>query len=123
MRVTAVGEHRLTDAPPRPGVGRQVGRRAPHEQLGPLAHPRVVGRDVVGDEVEDQPEPALRERRARRREPFGAAEPLRHRVVADAVRRADNVRLGEAGQRALEVGAKTLVAQGDRGPCWDPWGD
>ena len=50
-------------------------RRAAHEVLGVLVDPRVVGRDVVGDEVEDQPDAARRP--ARRGPRPGPASPPR----------------------------------------------
>ena len=67
-------------------------RRSPRTKYsGCVGRPRMVGRDVVRHEVEDQAEPALRERRARRGEPVRPAQLRVDHVAADAVRRADHV--------------------------------
>ena len=123
VRVAAVREHAVAHAHERRRVALEVLLPALDEVLGVRLRPRVVGRDVVGHEVEDQPEPARRERLARRGETIRAAEVLRHGVVADAVRRADDVGDGEAGQRLLEVRTEAVVAQRDRGSRGAPLPD
>ena len=56
VRVAAVREHAAADAHERRRVALEVVVAAPHEVLGVRVRPRVVGRDVVRHEVEDQPD-------------------------------------------------------------------
>ena len=76
----------------------------------------MVGGDVVRDEVEDQPEAVTRWRLACEGEPVRPAEAGVHRVVADAVRRADDVGRREVGQRAPKALHQRPVLEGDRDP-------
>ena len=115
------GSRPLASTPPptrdeRGRVALEVLLAAAHEVLGVRLRPRVVGRDVVRHEVEDQPDPALGERRARRREARRPAQVGVDRVAADAVRRADDVLGAEVGQRAPEALDEPLVLERDRDP-------
>ena len=61
VRVAAAGDDGVADREEAVGIAREVVGRAAHEVLGVLGRPRVVGRDVVGDEVEDQADAARRQ--------------------------------------------------------------
>src|SRR5947209_4475842 len=86
IRIPASGED-----PPGVGPDERLGMLcelllgAGEEAFGPLPGPRMVGRDMIGDVVEDQAEPALRQGAARRLECRGAAKAIVHHVVADAI--------------------------------------
>ena len=89
-----------------------VGAR--QQTVGPvLGEPRVVGRDVVGDVVEDQPEAPRGELLARVRERVAAAEARVDRVVAHAVRRADHVLVAQIGERRAVAGVELGVGPRD----------
>ena len=83
----------------------------------------MVGRDVVGDEVEDQPEPARCQCLARGSKPFGASELLIHDVVPDAVGRPGDVGGREVGQGAPEALDERRVGHCDRDPRRAPLPD
>ena len=83
-------------------------------QLRVLGRPPVVGRDVVRHEVEDQRDAPIGQRRPSDGESGIAAEVLVDDVVADAVRRPDDVGVGAVGQR-LALGRRHVrVLAGDR---------
>ncbi len=71
-----------------------------NEVLGMIADPGIVRRDVIGNEVEDQAQPALSEMAPRGGESLGSAEMFVNDVAAHAVRRADIV-CGEKSGRAF----------------------
>jgi hypothetical protein len=73
----------------------------------------VVGGDVVGDEIENQANTAFGEFPAGDRQPLRSSEPGIDRIVADAVRGADVVRLGEIGESPAEVGEEPRVSHGN----------
>ena len=89
---------------------------ARHEQLRPPRSPRMVRRDVVGDVVEDQLQPQLGQRGPRRGERRRPAEPRVHDVVAHAVRRADDVRVAQVGQRGAVARLQPRIGPRDRQP-------
>ena len=62
------------------------------------AHPRVIDRDVVRDEVEDEPDAGLPESLAQGRQAVRAAEVVGGLVGRDRVRRADDVLVGAVGE-------------------------
>ena len=103
VRVAAVGEHAIPDADEGRGVAREVLVIALHEVLGVRRGPRMVGRDVVRHEVEQQPEAALGHRLARRRETVGTTQVPRDGVGGDAVGGADDIVRRPVRERALEV--------------------
>ena len=91
----------------------QVRRGTTHEVLRVRPHPLMVGRDVVGDEVEEKPNPSRGQLRPRSRESVGTAEPGINPVAANAVRGADDIRLGRVRKQLVHLGTNCLVAQGD----------
>ena len=112
-RVAAPGQDRLPGPHVRGGIAREVVLAPAHEVLGVRLDPRVVGRNVVGHEVEDQRHPALCERGSCSREAGGAAQVRVDRVAPDAVRRADDVIRAEVGQRAPERRGQAVVLERD----------
>ena len=68
------------------------------EPVRVAADPRMVDRDVVRDEVEDEPDAGRRETLAERRQAVRAAEVVGGLVGRDRVRRADDVVVGAVGQ-------------------------
>ena len=92
----------------------QVIGGAADEELRMRGGPRVVGRNVVGHEVQDQAHPAVGKRLPCRRQPVGAAEHRFHLVSTDAVRRTDDVVDGEVGQDVPAMLHQGLVRSGDR---------
>src|SRR5574340_696747 len=70
-----------------------------------LRHPRVVGGDVVGHEVEHQLQAVPTRTLAHARQRRIAAERLVHRVDADRESRARDVVVAQGGQRRLELAA------------------
>ena len=118
VRVAAVGEH-AARRPARTRPGRARGRpRSPRTKYsGCVVRPRVVGRDVVRHEVEDQPQPALGERLARRREAGrarrGARRPCSRGCSTASRRRPPCVK---SGQRAPEALDQAVVLERDRDP-------
>ena len=62
----------------------------------------MIGRDVVGHVVQEQPDAAGGQRGARLRQSPGAAERVVDDVLAHAVRRSDHVVGAQAGQRVPE---------------------
>ena len=77
------------------------------------SEPRVVGRDVVGHEVEDQLQPARGERLARGGE---IPEARVDDVVAHAVRRADHVLVAQVRQRRAHPVHQLRLGARDRQP-------
>ena len=77
-----------------------------HESVGILAHPRVIDRQVVGHEIEDEAEADLSEARSEHGERLGPAQGSVHRVPVNGVRRADHIRCGEVGEDACVLGDK-----------------
>ena len=102
VRVAALRERRRRRCQERLRMPREFLLGAAQETLGALSRPRVVGRDVVGHEVEDQPELAVGERGAGPGQGLGAAEAIVDHVVAHAVRRADHVLVAKVGQGARD---------------------
>ena len=109
VRVAAVGQ----DVPAGPHPARRVGLDvvlvAVHEQLRLARHPGVVGGDVVGHVVQEQPDAAGGQRGARRGQRLGAAERGVGDVPAHAVRRSDHVVGPQVGQRVPERGLQPGV--------------
>ena len=87
VRVPAVGEDPVTDLDERARVRVPGPAAVPgDEQLRPVGHPGMVGGDVVGHEVQDQPHPAGGQRGPGRGQPVRSAQVVVDDVVADAVR-------------------------------------
>ena len=116
VRVAAVRDDDVADADERRRLALEVRLVAPDEVLRVVSQPRMVGRDMVGNEVEDQPEPVPGERLAGDRQPLGAAEASVRDVVADAVRRADDVGRREVGQGTPEALEERRVLESDGDP-------
>ena len=101
---------------PAGGVRVDVAGLAVHEHVGPLLKPRVIGRDVVGHVVQDQPCPACRQRGAGRGQSVGPAECGVHDVAAYAVRRTEQVLRLHVGQRVAERVHQLQVRSGQGQP-------
>ena len=114
VRVAAVGEEPAGCLEPGAGLALAVGGGAVHEVVGLCDDPGMVGRDVVRHPVEDEPEAARGERLAGGGETGVASEPLVDLVVADAVRRADDVLVRRVGQRRGGRLAEGLLLERDR---------
>ena len=95
------------------GLDLQVRLGPPHEVLGVRRQPIVVRRYVVGNEVKEKPHPASGQLRPGRGEPLGTTESRVHAVAANAVRRADNVRVFRVRQEVVDFLAKRTIVQGD----------
>ena len=115
--VAALADHAGGGAKERLGVLFELLVTAGQQAVRALGCPRMIGRHVVGDVVEDQPQPPVGQLRPGRRQGVGAAEALVHDVVAHAVGGADHVLRAEIrkrgpvgrlqpgiGQRDLETG-------------------
>ncbi len=102
VRVAPAGEDPLADTHERSRIAFEVVVAPGHEVVGMLEGPRVIGSDVVGHEVEDQAHPPVREGPARRCQTRRPAKPLVDDVLADAVRRTDDVVGREVGQDPTE---------------------
>ena len=89
--IAAVREHVPADRQPAARVRLDVVVVALDEELRVLGDPGVIGRDVVGHVVQDQPDAAGGQRRAGRGQPRRAAEALVGHVAVHAVGRADDV--------------------------------
>lgn len=87
----------LADLHERQRVAPEVVGRTVDEVLGVFTSPWVVGRHVVGHQVEDQPYPAGSERGARRGQAGVAAQSVVDRIAADAVRGTDDVVVDQVG--------------------------
>ena len=74
----------------------------------------MVRRDVVGNEIEDQPQSAFAERGTRGGKSLRPAEMFVDDVAAHAVGRADIVLRDKVGERSPEIFEEPLVAHGDR---------
>ena len=72
------------------------------EVLGVVDEPRVIGRDVVGHEVDEQAHATLGQRGSGGGEAAPAAEACVDLVAADAVGRADHVGVVEVGEGGVE---------------------
>ena len=116
VRVAAAGEDRR-----RPCAGTPPGRARRSSSVPRTKHsgrdvdPGVVGRDVVGHVVEDQPEPARGERAARRGERRPArrsARRRRSRARSTATRSRRSSR--EVGQRGAVAARRARVGPRDR---------
>ena len=94
-----------------------------HEVLGVVDGPGGVGRHVVGHEVQQQAQASRRERGARRGESGGATEPRVHVVAADAVRRADDVVVGQIRQRGGGRRPQRRIGQRQCAACRAPFPD
>ena len=112
--VTAVGEDLAGDVEPgRPGRASRSAVAA-DEPLRVVAHPGVVGRDVVGHEVQEQPGAAPAQLGPGDREAGGTAERVVDDVAADAVRRADDVVRCRSGRAARNEDAAAPGCPGRR---------
>jgi hypothetical protein len=87
----------LTDAEGRTGL---------HESIRVPGDPRVIDRQMVGNEIKDEPEADLPEPRPKHGERLGPAECGVDRVPVNGVRRAYDIRSGEIGQGSLVLGEK-----------------
>ncbi len=96
------------------GCGPQVSLGAPHEVLRMRLHPIMVGRDMIGDEVEQKAHPTPGQLGPGSCESVGTAELWINTITADAVRGADDVRVGGVGQQLTHLVTNRLVTQGDR---------
>ena len=103
-----------------PSASKKSSRRArqildgpPDEVLGMRRHPGVIRRNVVGHEIQHQPQPAHGELLPRRRQAVWAAEVRIHCVTADAVGRPHVVRRREVGQGPPEIDLQSRVGPGD----------
>ena len=96
-------------------VASEVVGGAAHEVLRMGADPLVVGGDVVGHEVEDEPHAALGELGPSDCESLVAAEMRIDLVASHAVRGPDDVCVDEAGQCALGVATHCGIRRGDAG--------
>ena len=112
VRVAAVGQ----DVPGGPHPGRRLGLdvslAAIDEQLRVGRHPGMVGRDVVGHIVQEQPDAAGGQRGPRFGEGLGAAERVVDDIPAHAVRRSDHVVRPYIRQRVTEGGLQPRVRVG-----------
>ena len=94
------------------GIGGPLRRVGVDEPVRMSADPEVLGRDVVRDEVQDQPEAGLAEALAQPGQAGRAAQAVGRLVGADRIRRPDDVVVRAIGQ---EFGAS--VAQRGRWPA------
>ena len=101
--VPAAGEDGSVQSHERCGIVGSVVGGALNEVLRMFGDPRVIGRDVIGHEVEEEPQAAVREFLARRGETVRTAEMPVNLIAADAVGRADIVFRTEVGKGALEI--------------------
>ena len=111
--IPAVRQDAVSDAHERAGIALHVVVAPEDEVLRVRRRPRMIGRDVVRHEVEDQFQAATLERLSRRCEATVATELAGNLVLADAVRRADDVGACEVGQRTLEALHEPLVSKRD----------
>ena len=99
-------------------AGSRAGRpRCPGRSTRGARRPRVVGRDVVRHEVEQQPDAAVGQRRARGGEPTRPAEvrvDRRSRGRSTASRRTSSV--AKPGSASPEARRQARVREGDRDP-------
>jgi hypothetical protein len=84
-------------------LAREKLRRALHEAFGVAGEPRVVEREVVRDEIEEEAEAQTPQTFAQFGQPFVAAERRVNAVVVNRVRRADDIPLGAVGQGAAKL--------------------
>lgn len=103
VRIASPGDHAAGDLDEPLRLLLDVGSVAADEELGMLDRPRVVGRDVVRHEVEEQPHAASGQGLPRDRETVPAAEPRIDLVAPNAVRRADDVGCDQIGKGRLEA--------------------
>ena len=105
VRVAAVGQ----DAAPAAGVDtavvlrlrRELLLRPGNEELRMFLHPAMVGRHVVGDEIEDEPQPALGQASAQTGERLVPAEVDVYVIVAHREARPANVGVPKVRQNAV----------------------
>jgi hypothetical protein len=114
--VAASGEDLAAGLQEGGGVAGQVVGGALDQAAGAFGQPGVVGGDVVGDVVEDQPDATGGQLGAGSGQSLGTAEGCVHHVVPDAVRRAGHVLRAEVGQRGPERLLERGVAQRDLQP-------
>ena len=119
VRVAAAGDDGVADREEARRLAGEVVGGALDEVLGMVDEPGVVGGDVVGHEVDEQPHPALGQRGPGRGQAVAAAEAGVDLVAADAVGRADDVGVGEIGERGVE---RRHLVGGSRGPGRTPAG-
>ena len=86
-----------------PGIVLEVLAAAAHEEFRVRARPRVVGCDVVGDEVQDEPQSVPGQRGAGVGQAVASTQARVDLVVGDAVRRPDNVFGSVVGQHGVEA--------------------
>ena len=118
VRIAAAGEHLAARRQPAAGSRRQVVARVPWTKYsGCSLEPRMVGRDVVGHEVEHQPDPALGQRGSRAAASRPAAERVVDHVAADAVAASRSTSVvAQVRQRGAERGHSAGFGAGDRQP-------
>ena len=116
VRVAAVGEIPSARRAEGRGVARDVVLGAADVGVRALREPRVVGRGVVGDVVEDQVQPVAASDVARGGEPRRATEAGGDDVVAHAVGRADDVAVGQVRQGRADS-ARSPGRRRDRQPA------
>src|SRR5262249_56492463 len=79
-------------------------------------HPGVIQAGMVGNEIEEQPQPAPPEPLAQAGERRIASEPVMNGVAGDGKTRAGDVPLTEVRERVLELAAPLAVGAGDPTP-------
>ena len=116
VRIATVGEDAAGGAEEGLGVLGELLVAAGEQAAGPGGDPRMVGRHVVRDVVEDQRQATAGERLARGRERVRPAEASVDDVVAHAIRRADHVLRSQIRQGGAIAAVELRVAPGDLDP-------
>ena len=114
VRIPTSGQHGAVDRDEGSRVVLELLAAAAHEEFRVRARPRVVGCDVVGDEVQDEPQSVPGQRGAGAGQAVASAEARVDLVVGDAVRRPDDVVGSVVGQHGLEALDQLGVVQRDR---------
>ena len=114
VRIPAPGQHGAVDRDEGSRVVLEVLAAAAHEEFRVRARPRVVGCDVVGDEVQDEPQSVPGQRGAGVGQAVASTQARVDLVVGDAVRRPDNVFGSVVGQHGVEALDQLGVVQRDR---------
>ena len=107
--VAPAGDHGVADGEELARRPRQVLDVAEDEVVRSVAEPGVIGGDVVGDEVDDEPGASGSERLAGSQEAVASAEPFVDLVAADAVGGPDHIarlEVVEGGSEVVEVGRR-----------------
>ena len=118
VRVPTPGQHRAVDRDEGSRIVLELLAGAPDEELRVRARPRMVGCDMVGDEVEDEAQSVPGQCGAGAGQAVASAQVRVDLVGADAVRRPDDVLWVVVRQHGLEALDQLLVVQRDRRPRW-----